>query len=58
MIANETMNVAGIPIEVTRKARQKNLYIRVNPPEGDVTVSAPAEATEDAIRYYYFRVER
>lgn len=55
MIANETMTVAGIPIEVTRKARQKNLYIRVNPPEGTVTVSAPAEATEDAIRYYVLR---
>lgn len=55
MIANETMTVAGIPIEVTRKARQKNLYIRVNPPKGTVTVSAPAEATEDAIRYYVLR---
>jgi len=55
MIANETITVAGIPIEITRKARQKNLYIRVNPPEGDVTVSAPAEATEDSIRYYVLR---
>lgn len=55
MIANEIMTVAGIPIEVTRNARQKNLYIRVNPPEGTVTVSAPAEATEDAIRYYVLR---
>lgn len=55
MSANETMTVAGIPIGVTRKARQKNLYIRVNPPEGTVTVSAPAEATEDAIRYYVLR---
>ena len=55
MTANETMTVAGISVEVTRKARQKNLYIRVNPPEGTVTVSAPAEATEDAIRYYVLR---
>lgn len=55
MIGIETITVAGIPIEVTRKARQKNLYIRVNPPEGNVTVSAPAEATEDAIRYYVLR---
>ncbi len=55
MIANETITVAGIPIEITRKARQKNLYIRVNPPEGGVTVSAPAEATEDSIRYYVLR---
>lgn len=55
MLVNETMTVAGIPIEVTRKQKQKNLYIRVNPPEGDVTVSAPADATEEAIRYYVLR---
>lgn len=55
MIDNETMIVAGISVEITRKQRQKNLYIRVNPPEGTVTVSAPAEATEDAIRYYVLR---
>lgn len=52
MTDNESMVVAGIFVEVTRKARQKNLYIRVNPPEGTVTVSAPAEATESAIRYF------
>ena len=55
MIDNEMLTVAGIPIKVVRKQRQKNLYIRVNPPEGTVTVSAPAEATEDAIRYYVLR---
>lgn len=55
MTVNETITVAGIPVTVTRKSRQKNLYIRVNPPGGDVTVSAPAEATEDAIRYYVLR---
>lgn len=55
MIDKEMLIVAGISVEVTRKQRQKNLYIRVNPPEGTVTVSAPAEATEDAIRYYVLR---
>lgn len=55
MIDHKTMTIAGIPVKVTRKQRQKNLYIRVNPPEGTVTVSAPAEATEDAIRYYVLR---
>ena len=55
MTANETITVAGIQVEVTRKPRQKNLYIRVNPPEGSVTVSAPAEATDDAIHHYILR---
>ncbi len=55
MIDNETMCVAGISIKVTRKKGQKNLYIRVNPPGGDVTVSAPTDAPEDAIRYFVLR---
>ena len=55
MIANEIMTVAGIPVEVTRKQKQKNLYIRVNPPDGDVTVSAPADAPEESIRYFILR---
>ena len=55
MLANEIIIVADIPISVTRKQRQKNLYIRISPPKGEVTVSAPAEATEDAIRYYVLR---
>lgn len=55
MIGSEIMTVAGFRVEVSRKSRQKNLYIRVSPPDGDVTVSAPAEATEEAIRYFIMR---
>lgn len=55
MTNNETTIIAGIPINITRKPSQKNLYIRVNPPEGDVTVSAPSDASDESIRYFVLR---
>ena len=55
MTGNETTIIAGIPISITRKPSQKNLYIRVNPPEGDVTVSAPSDASDESIRYFVLR---
>ncbi len=55
MTNNETIVIAGIPISITRKPSQKNLYIRVNPPKGDVTVSAPSDASDDSIRYFILR---
>ena len=39
---NETMEISGLQIQILKKRNLKNLYIRVNPPEGNVTVSAPA----------------
>ena len=33
--------IGGIDVKITKKRNLKNLYIRVNPPEDDVTVSAP-----------------
>ena len=35
------LTVDGLNITLTRKSGQKHTYIRVNPPYGDVTVSAP-----------------
>lgn len=39
---NERIVIGGLPIEIIRKDNLKNLYIRINPPTGDVTVSTPA----------------
>ena len=55
MRGNETMSVAGVSVAMTRNARQKNLYVRITPPDGKVTVSAPLEVTEDEIRYFILR---
>lgn len=38
----ETITVANLPIEITRKRGIKNLYIRVHPPDGKITVNAPS----------------
>lgn len=54
-MTSSEITIAGIPVEITRKSGQKNLYIRVNPPEGTVTVSAPVEASEDAIHHFVLR---
>lgn len=55
MTNNKTTIIAGIPIIITKKFSLKNLYIRVNPPEGEVTVSAPSDASDNDIRYYVLR---
>lgn len=44
-----TLDVNGIPVQVTRKAI-KNLHLAVYPPDGQVRVSAPLRLTNDNIR--------
>lgn len=55
MTCRETVTIGGLPVEITRKSGLKNLYIRVNPPEGTVSVSAPGEAATEAIRDFVLR---
>lgn len=52
---NETLNIGGLSVEVSRKKNLKNLYIRVVPPEGDVTVSAPLELSDEDIQLFVLR---
>ena len=47
---NDEMLIGGLPIEVIRKKNLKNLYVRVNPPEGNVTVSTPMELSNEDIK--------
>ena len=49
MNTNDTLEVSGITVEVTRKDI-KNLHLAVYPPNGRVTVSAPEPMSLDAIR--------
>lgn len=49
---NEEIAIGGLPAEIIRKKNLKNLYIRVNPPEGTVTISAPAELSIEEIRLF------
>ncbi len=45
----EEIIIGGLPIEVIRKTNLKNLYIRVIPPEGHITVSTPANLKDEDI---------
>jgi predicted metal-dependent hydrolase len=43
------ITVGGLPIEIKRNKGQKNIYIRVGSPEGNVKVSAPERVKNDEI---------
>ena len=49
---NEIVEISGLQIKVQKKRNLKNLYIRVNPPEGNVTVSAPADFPDEEIKLF------
>ena len=55
MMHKEKMEIGGLTIEIVRKRNLKNLYIRVNPPEGDVTVSSPMELKDEDIRLFILK---
>ncbi len=52
---NEEVIIGGLPIEVIRNNKLKNLYIRVNPPKGNVTVNTPTELSDEDIRLYVLK---
>ncbi|MCG3417553.1 M48 family metallopeptidase [Oceanobacillus jordanicus] len=47
--------IGGMPIEIIKKKNLKNLYIRVNPPEGNVTVSTPSDYPDEEIRLFVLK---
>lgn len=55
MTSSESTVIGGMPVEITRKTNLKNLYIRVNPPDGTVTISAPMDASAEAIQHFVLR---
>ena len=52
---NDEMLIGGLLIEVIRKKNLKNLYVRVNPPEGNVTVSTPMELSNEDIKLFVLK---
>lgn len=46
-----TLNIAGIPIHVTRK-RMKTVRLRVKPPNGEVRISAPFHVSNTELRTF------
>ena len=51
----EEMEIGGLTVEIIRKSNLKNLYIRVNPPEGNVTVSSPMELKDEDIKLFVLK---
>ena len=51
----EEMVISGLPIEVIRKTNLKNLYIRVIPPDGTITVSTPKELNDEEIKLFVIK---
>lgn len=47
--------VGGLPVLITKKKTLKNIYIRVYPPEGKVTVSAPENADDEYLRMFILK---
>lgn len=47
--------IGGIEVEILKKKNLKNLYIRVNPPEGQVTINAPLLCPDDEIRNFVLK---
>lgn len=52
---NDKMLIGGMPIEVIKKHNLKNLYVRVNPPEGNVTVSTPTELSDEDVKLFVLK---
>ena len=50
MMLKQEIEIGGLPVEIIRKSNLKNLYVRVNPPDGKVTVSSPTDVLEEEIK--------
>ncbi len=55
MTLKEELKIGDLPILITKRKNQKNLYIRINPPEGDVTISSPLGLSSEDIRLYVLK---
>lgn len=55
MTTKKIIKVGILEVQVTKHSGQKNLYIRVSPPNGDVSVSVPAKTTDKVIKNFVLR---
>ena len=54
-MACRTELIGGIEVKITKKSNLKNLYIRVKPPAGNVTITAPLNYPDDEIRLFVLK---
>lgn len=55
MMQSNEIIISDITIKIKRKHNLKNLYIRVNPPKGDVEVSSPTSVGDDEIKLFLLK---
>ena len=55
MMLKQEIEIGGLPVEILRKSNLKNLYVRVNPPDGSVTVSSPTDILEEEINLFVLK---
>ena len=51
----KTIMAGNLEANVTKRPGQKNLYIRVSPPDGNITVSAPEKISDKLIKDFILR---
>ena len=54
-MSNKFIKIGGLDIEIIKRSRQKNLYIRIKPPDGDIIVSVPVKTSERVIKNFLLR---
>ena len=52
MTTKKIIKIGILEFQITKHSGQKNLYIRVNPPNGDISVSVPAKTTDRVIKNF------
>lgn len=55
MTISKIIMAGDLEANVTKRPGQKNIYIRVNPPDGKITVSAPAKISDKLIKDFILR---
>lgn len=55
MMQSNKIIISDIFVKIKRKHNLKNLYIRVNPPKGDVEVSSPTSVGDDEIKLFLLK---
>ena len=55
MTSEKIIMAGNFEVRVTKRPGQKNLYIRVSPPDGEITVSAPARTPYNLIKNFILR---
>ena len=55
MTAKKIIIIGDFEIHVMKRPGQKNMYIRIKPPDGEITVSAPSRTSDKLIKNFILR---